>query len=196
MSDRTSVEKSTSDKRAAILEATLNLITERGFHNTPMSMVAKASGASTGIIYHYFTGKEELINELYREIKLEAIQVTLAGYSEELSFHKRFLKVWFNVVSYSLHNPKKGTFLEQFENSPYLKPSLQEDYSKKIAPLFSFFQQGVKEDIFKDLPLPVLLDLTFKPAISLAKQHIAGVIVLDDELMQAAANACWDAVKR
>ena len=60
MSDRTSVEKSTSDKRTAILEATLNLISERGFHDTPMSLIAKASGASTGIIYHYFASKEEL----------------------------------------------------------------------------------------------------------------------------------------
>ncbi len=87
----------------------------------------------------------------------------LAGYSEALSFHKPFLRVWFNVVHYSLNQPTKRAFLEQFENSPYLKPALQADCSKKIAPLLNFFQQGVKEDIFKDLPLEVLFDLTFGP---------------------------------
>ncbi len=196
MSARTSTKERAGDKRTAILEATLNLISERGFHNTPMSKIAKTSGVSTGIIYHYFANKEELINELYREIKLEFIQAVLVGYSEELSFHKRFLKIWFNFLHYGLKYPQKGTFLEQFENSPYLKPSLQEDFSRKIAPLFNFFQQGIKEDIFKTLPLEVLFDLAFGTAISLVKRHIAGAIVLDDELMQATANACLDAIKK
>jgi AcrR family transcriptional regulator len=58
-----------SDKETAILEATLDLIAERGFHNTPMSQIAKQSGVSAGIIYHYFDNKEALIYELYRDIK-------------------------------------------------------------------------------------------------------------------------------
>ena len=57
------------DKRAAILETTLDLLSERGFHDTPMSMIARQSGVSTGIIYHYFDGKDELMDELYKEIK-------------------------------------------------------------------------------------------------------------------------------
>jgi len=47
MSNKT-VEKNISDKRTAILDATLALISERGFHNTPMSLIAKTAGVSTG----------------------------------------------------------------------------------------------------------------------------------------------------
>jgi len=195
MSNKTLVEKGTSDKRAAILEATLALISERGFHNTPVSLIAKTAGVSAGIVYHYFSGKEDLINELYKRIKLETIQATLADYSEALSLKERFLGIWFNIVRYSLNHPAKGMFLEQFENSPYVK-CIEEDFMQAIAPFFNLFQQGVDEGVFKPLPPLVLFDLGFGPAISLVKRHVAGAVVLDDELVQAAANACWDAVRK
>ena len=195
MSNKT-LEKGTSDKRTAILEATLDLISERGFHNTPMSLIAETAGVSTGIVYHYFSGKEELINELYKGVKLETIRAMLADYSQDLSLKERFLGIWFNFVRYSLNHPAKELFLEQFENSPYIKHVKGEDFMQAVAPFFVFFQQGVKEGTFKPLPPLVLFDLGFGAAASLVKRHTAGVVVLDDELVQAAANACWDAVRK
>ncbi len=183
-----------SDKRTAILDTTLTLISERGFHNTPMSLIAKTSGVSTGIIYHYFSGKEELINELYKEIKLEVLQAMLAGYAEASSLNERFMTIWLDLVRYSLNYPTKGLFLEQFENSPLIKHVMDEDIMQAVAPLFSFFEQGVAEGVFKPLPPLVLFDLGFATAVSVIKRHIAGFIVLDDALMQAIADACWDAI--
>lgn len=194
MSDIEIAETQVVDKRAAILDSTLELISERGFYNTPMSLIAKTSGVSAGVIYHYFSSKEELINELYKEIKLETIQAMLASYSEELSLHERFLGIWANYVHYSLNYPTKGSFLEQFENSPLIKHVVDEDILQAVAPFFAFFQQGVEEGIFKPLPPLVLSDLGFAAAVSVVKRHIAGFVVLDDTLMQAAANACWDAI--
>lgn len=194
MSDSAIVDLRVSDKRAAILEATLELISERGFYNTPMSLVAKTSGVSTGVIYHYFSSKEELINELYKEIKLEIIQAMLADYSENLSFKERFLDIWANFIRYSQNHPTKGSFLEQFENSPLIKHVMEEDFMNAVGPFFAFFQQGVEEGVFKPLPPVVLFDLGFGTAVSLVKRHIAGVIVLDDALMQATADACWIAI--
>ncbi|MCP4537627.1 MAG: TetR/AcrR family transcriptional regulator [Chloroflexi bacterium] len=190
------VEKSTSDKRAAILDAALELISERGFHNTPMSLIAKTAGVSAGIIYHYFSGKEELINELYKKIKLETIRAMLADYVHDLSLKERFFGIWRGIVGHCLAYPTEHLFLEQFENSPYIKHVMGEDFMQTIAPLFSFFQQGVEEGVFKPLPPLVLFDLGFGTAVSLAKRHVAGTVVLDDELVQDTADACWDAVQK
>jgi TetR/AcrR family transcriptional regulator, repressor of fatR-cypB operon len=37
------------DKREAILQAMLELVAERGFHDAPMSLVAKRANTSAGI---------------------------------------------------------------------------------------------------------------------------------------------------
>jgi AcrR family transcriptional regulator len=186
-----------SDKRAAILETTLDLIAKRGFHNTPMSMIAKESGVSTGIIYHYFAGKEELIYELYKEIKYKMIRAVLEGYSEQAPYYDRFRLWWHQLIRYYLNHPKEARFLEQFENSPYYDPKLQEIFADELAPFItSFFVQGIQEGVLKNIQLEISAEMSFGVALSLAKQHIRGAIKLDDEMIDAAANASWDALKK
>ena len=182
-----------TDKRTNIFETTLTLISERGFYNTPMSLIAKTSGVSAGIIYHYFANKEELINELYKEIKLKYLHATLADYSEELPVKERFYSTWNNFVSYSLSNPTKVLFLDQFENSPLVK-HVEEDFAEVVTPFFQIFGQGLEEGIFISLDPLVLFELSFAPAAALVKRHFAGVLKMDDELIQAVAEACWDAI--
>jgi AcrR family transcriptional regulator len=183
------------DKRAAILETTLNLLSERGFHDTPMSMIAKESGVSTGIIYHYFAGKEELIYDLYREIKLKMLGTIAEGFLEQDSYRERFMVLWRNLIHYHIDHPRETAFLEQFENSPYYQPDWQAAFADEMAPFVAWFQQGVREGALKDLPFEVAAELSLMVAVSLAKRHIRGTIQLTDELLDAAANASWDAIK-
>jgi AcrR family transcriptional regulator len=41
------------DKEEAILEAMLDLVGERGFHNAPMFLLAKRPGANVNVIHYY-----------------------------------------------------------------------------------------------------------------------------------------------
>lgn len=51
--------------RAAIVEAALDLFTERGYEAATMRAIAQRAGVSTGNAYYYFSSKEELIQEFY-----------------------------------------------------------------------------------------------------------------------------------
>ena len=53
------IEKN-KDKYANLLQATLTLVNNRGFHDTPMSKIAKLAGISPATIYLYFENKEAL----------------------------------------------------------------------------------------------------------------------------------------
>jgi AcrR family transcriptional regulator len=50
-----------TDKRAALLEAALELFAENGFHGAPTSLIAERAGVGVGTIYRYFKDKDELI---------------------------------------------------------------------------------------------------------------------------------------
>lgn len=185
----------TSDKRAAILQATLNLISAHGFHGTAMSKVAKEAGVSAGIIYHYFENKEDLIDQLYLHIKQDLSRALLAGYSDDLSIRERFGRIWSNMLHYHLDHPQETAFHEQYENSPFVKPEVQEAAMHYYAPLVQFMQQAKQEGIFITMPDPMFAALTMEVAISLAKKQHAGILVLDDTLIELAINACWNAVR-
>lgn len=53
--------------RAHIYETALRLFDEEGYEATTMRKVAEAAGTSLGLTYRYFTGKDQLVLELYRQ---------------------------------------------------------------------------------------------------------------------------------
>ena len=57
-------------KKTAIAGAAARLFTERGFHGTPTSLIAREAGISNGTLFHYFPTKEELINFAYFDIEV------------------------------------------------------------------------------------------------------------------------------
>lgn len=50
--------------RKKILEAGMSLFAEQGYHSTSISMIANKAGISKGLIYNYFSGKEELLKSI------------------------------------------------------------------------------------------------------------------------------------
>ena len=54
-------------RRAQIIEATISCFLEKGYTNTSMSDIIKASGLSSGSIYSHFSGKEDILNTAINE---------------------------------------------------------------------------------------------------------------------------------
>ena len=54
------------ERRNAILMTALKLFVERGFHETKISDIAETVPMSTGLMFHYFASKEDLLLELVR----------------------------------------------------------------------------------------------------------------------------------
>ena len=58
------------DKRNAILDAATRVFAERGLAAAPTSEISRRAGVADGTLFTYFKTKDDLINALYREIKL------------------------------------------------------------------------------------------------------------------------------
>ena len=54
------------ERRKAILMTALKLFVERGYHDTKITDIAEAVPMSTGLMFHYFESKEDLLMELVR----------------------------------------------------------------------------------------------------------------------------------
>ncbi len=184
----------TPDKQTAILDTTLKLIAERGFHGTSMSQIAKASGVSAGIIYHYFENKDDLIRTLYRTTKIHLMDTIASGYDSALPIRERFVGIWRRLLLYYINHPEVMAFLEQYENSPYASEPV-EYVQANITALTDEIAHSMAAGELKTLPLEVFYALTFEIAATVAKLHHAGNLALNDELIDNVALACWDAVK-
>lgn len=185
-----------TDKQTAILDATLELVSERGFHDAPTSAIAQQAGVGVGTIYRYFEDKEDLIDELYKRLKLQLAEAMLAGYSADLPLRERFRRIWINTARYYIDHPLETSFIEQYANSPFLKPATRDIHDEYFQPVIDFVKTGIYEGVLKDLPRELFASLTLEVAISLAKKQRAGDITLTDAVLERAVDACWDAIKR
>jgi AcrR family transcriptional regulator len=64
------------DKRRVILDAAIAVFARQGFHSCRVSDVADEAGVAYGLVYHYFSSKEEILNTLFEErwqLMLDAI---------------------------------------------------------------------------------------------------------------------------
>ncbi|UCD42591.1 MAG: TetR/AcrR family transcriptional regulator [Chloroflexota bacterium] len=184
-----------TDKRKAILKATLKLISENGFHGTPMSQIAEEADVGAGTIYRYFESKEVLIHELFLEVKREISQAMLSDISPEGSTEEIFRQAWLNTFNFCLQNPQEMIFLEQFYNSPFQTPETEAATLEYLAPAISVFQKAVEAGELKDMPFEMLTMFVHDVTVASAKRHISGALVMDETKLEIVVQACWDAVK-
>ncbi len=64
------------DKRRVILEAAVRVFARQGFHTCRVSDIADEARVAYGLVYHYFSSKEEILDTLFLErwdVMLDAI---------------------------------------------------------------------------------------------------------------------------
>lgn len=185
-----------SDKRAAALKATLNLISEQGLHGTPMSQIAKKANIGVGTIYRYFSSKEDLINALYIEIKTRMAQYTLRNYSKDIPICESFKQLINDVIHYMIENPAEFSFVEQYENSPLITADTHKEAARIAASIEDMFKRALEQGLLKDLPVQILGSLVGGATISLVKFYRSSTVKPDEASLTASIEAVWDMIKR
>lgn len=184
------------NKKNAALQATLDLISENGFHGTPMSKIAEKANIGVGTIYRYFDNKDDLINALYIDIKNRSSKVIFKNYSKDLPVSDNFIRIVQNIVIYYISNPTELSFIEQFENSPLITEETHKNVELLAEPLLELFQYANEQNIIKKIPFETLISLFNGAIISLTKLYLSKKVKPDENSLANEINAIWDMIKR
>jgi AcrR family transcriptional regulator len=60
-------------KRTQILEAAVHVFATKGYHTSRVGDIAERAGVAHGLLYHYFTGKEAILEAVFRETWAELL---------------------------------------------------------------------------------------------------------------------------
>jgi TetR/AcrR family transcriptional regulator, fatty acid metabolism regulator protein len=56
-----------ADKRRVILDAAVRVFARQGFHTCRVADIADEAGVAYGLVYHYFSSKEEILDTLFTD---------------------------------------------------------------------------------------------------------------------------------
>jgi len=104
------------NKRKAILDAAMELFADRGIGHAPTSAISSAAGVAEGTLFTYFRTKDELLNELFHELRKE-MDRELVDYPFTADPRTRLRFIWDRFLSLALKFPKRLQVLRQLRAS-------------------------------------------------------------------------------
>lgn len=158
-------------KRDAILSAALELLVEKGVHNTPMSEIAKAAGTGMGTIYNYFPNKEVLINEIYADIKEKEESLFLEVRTDQ-PIKTQFENYLTVIIRFFINHPSYFNFLQQLEASPIITEENKLKGRKSVDMVAVLLKNGQQDRIVKSIDINEILVFIGGGISSYLKRHI------------------------
>jgi AcrR family transcriptional regulator len=184
-----------TDKKNALLHATLTLVNENGFHDAPMSKIAKRAGVAPATIYLYFENKQDLINTLYLEVKASLNAFAFKNYEVNMPVKQGFEVIWYNIADYKLNQINEATFLSQCDNTPMIDVAIRKEGLIHLQPLLDLWERGKKEGIVKPLSDVILYAYAIYPLSFLLGMQERGHIAIDKSVKAQSFQAAWDAIR-
>jgi AcrR family transcriptional regulator len=176
------------DKRNAILDAATRVFAERGLTAAPTSEISKQAGVAEGTLFTYFKTKDDLINALYREIKLELADAMMSGFPRKQSVRTRLRHVWDGYVNWGVANREKRSVLAQLQVSGMLSKESIEAGSAPFVEMQNTIRDAIERHILRaDLPI----ELISKTMAALAEATM-DLIVLKPDMTNQYRNSGFE----
>jgi len=141
----------TEDKRERILNAAENCLKEKGLNNLNIRDVAREAGVSLGSVHYYFSGKEQMLVEIFRHFVARVSRATLSGKPDAnpRQVLGDFLEGFFSELA---RDPNAcQVFLDLWDHVTRHQESrelLESYYRKSLKFLTNLIREGKKQGLF------------------------------------------------
>jgi AcrR family transcriptional regulator len=137
------------EKRRQILDAAVRVFARHGFHTSRVGDIAEEAGVAHGLLYHYFSSKDEVLQTVFREnwrelvTRFEQVADSDSAADEKLrGIVKILLRTWRN-------DPDLVTVMvREVGRSPQLASQV-DDIGKGFAVIQRVIEDGQSEGVFR-----------------------------------------------
>ena len=183
------------DKRTALLKATLSLVNNGGIQSASMAKVAKMANVSPATIYLFFESKQELVNQLYLDVKGSFAEAAFREQKSDDEVKKSFEKIWIAMAAFKLEHKEEASFLSQCDNTPMIDEETRQEGLKYLSPLFDLWSKGIKEGTIKDISPYLLYAFSIYPMAFLMNMDNRALCPLGENVLKKAFQVAWDSIR-
>jgi len=185
------------DVPSIVLNTALHLFTERGYFNTSIPDIVKASGCSTGSIYHHFSDKPGIAKALYDSLV------------ERMSTHLDEIEQQYDTTKQRCYAIIKLLF-ETTDNEPevmrYMLFAKHREFINDVAPICStkpfmimknMIADGMKSNEVRDMDQMIAASVVFGGALRLIQLKLDNVLNESlSEKLDEVFDCSWRAISQ
>ena len=186
------------DKQAAIIEAALTVFAERGFWDTPTSLISKTAGVADGTLFNYFKTKDDLIIEVYLEIKREIADLLMDGMKNYTTTYDRMRHVWNGYVAWGVRNPIKFKVITQIGTSYHLSDEIKAQAMEAFAEIERTAKASIAKGEVRNYPVEYMAAL-MDSQTAMTVRFITAIGATEENLalyQQIGFDILWNGVTR
>lgn len=154
------------DKQQRIKRAMVRLILREGMSGASVSKIAQEAGVSPATIYVYYTSKEAMLEEVFRECSHQSYSFMLRRIRPEMDGRELIDSLVRGYYAYTLEHEEVFSFVEQCSRCPTLAESFSEE--ECCCEVFSLLHAYQDRGKLKRVSDPILAALLFAPVRYLA----------------------------
>lgn len=139
------------DKRQTILQAATRLFAEEGL-TAPTARIAKAAGVADGTIFTYFASKDDLMNQLYLELKGQ-LRASLAPPPEGLPLREQAWRAWQAYVAWGVSHPEAHQVLAKLALSPNVAEATRVEGSRAFCEVSDLLERAMAAGPLRNQPV-------------------------------------------
>jgi AcrR family transcriptional regulator len=139
------------EKRAAILRAAAREIAQAGV-GASTARIAKEAGVAEGTLFTYFATKDDLLNELYAELKSDAYRHINRQFPHQAGLRERALHVWTEYLHWAIEKPDERKASRQLNVLDRVTAETRERMSAERGAVAQTMDEVSVRGAFKTLP--------------------------------------------
>lgn len=183
-----------NQKLLALKKATVDVVNQVGFESSSIQKITKRAGISPATVYIYFANKEDLLISTFLEIKDTLAQTLLQDFKPDIDIKTNLHTFWKNLFHYVETNKGDYQFIEQFNNTAYIKTVDPDVLESPYRPFYGAIAQGIKDGTLVNLPLPMIFSYLLAPPVFLAKSRLSADHTMTEQDLDVAFSLAWKAV--
>lgn len=181
-------------KRRAIRAAAIDDVLESGLAGTSMPKIAKRAGISQGTIYLYFLSKNEMLQEIFLEIKSGLHDRLMTSFSSDDTSAEKVRNIWFAMLGFMFEHPKEFAFHEYVSAARILDPSQQKAIDAMAEDTRRVLVAAIDDGTLVPAPISSLVAVLMSPAVHLAKQAVLTGTRPADAVVDATYDLIWTGI--
>jgi AcrR family transcriptional regulator len=177
------------------MESAVVLFVTQGFQQTSMAQLSKSSGIAIGTMYHYFKGKDELIEQTYLYVtKQFGGFVTLSDSERKLSFKVKFRLLWIRSYTFFIDHPSYFFFKDTLNYSPLISQELKDEGSQYYQASVDLITEGLEHRLFINNNPIVLLRWIYNSIITATQITLNKELELTEDLLDEFIEMTWRSI--